>query len=243
MVSVMIFLGGCRTEEPINGSPSDTAGTTQTDSKRTEITSGYDLESSKPMPSQRIALKCYSFYPTGEKVTVKASMGDNYTYSEEHNTAPSYSTYGENGYPVFEVYPSDRMSNKDLDSSNVQINKNGKEYRKEFEKDDLAKLDNSNFKDDVSKYHYEEVELDLSNCAVGESGTIKFAFGWQYETEPSHFSGGLWEGQRKQLGYYVADDGVYINFNGAESAQEDAKNDKGASEIEHFERFEEGIQY
>ena len=228
MVSVMVLLSGCRTKEPINESTSDTSSTTQTDSKRTEITNGYDLESSKPMPSQRIALKCYSFYPTGEKVTVKASMGDNYTYSEEHNSAPSYSTYGQNGRPVFEVYPSDRMSNKDLDSSNVQINKCGKEYRKEFEKDELEVLDYSDFGDDVSQYYYEDIELDFSSCAVGESGTVKFVFGWQYETVPSHLSEDqledqLWEGYRRQIGYYVSDDGVYLNFSGAESAEEDAK--------------------
>ena len=238
--NIMMFLGGCASKDPETEELTDCVSQTHNDRIQKEITSGYDLDETKPLPTQRIALKCYSFYSFTEKITVKASMGDDYSYKQEHNSVPTYDTYGTNGSPMFEVYPKKSLSYNAVDASTVLINKNNKEYRKEFKKDDLSKLDISYFKDDVSKYYYEDVELDLSNYAAGDTGTIVFSFGWYYDYPPyeDYLPEELWEGYRRFLYYYVADDGVYISFNSEESAREDANissqhNQEKASEIEN----------
>ena len=55
----------------------------KTKSNPSEITIGYNESldaNSKPLTSQRIALKCMSFYEKNEKVIVDAAMGDQYSF-------------------------------------------------------------------------------------------------------------------------------------------------------------------
>ena len=208
----------------------------QTDSISEEIKTGYITDSSKPLPTQRIALKCYSFYPKGEKITVTASMGDIYTKNQEYKKNPSYDTYGNNGYPLFEVYPSEKADiSKITDNDFAKINGEIGKYEHKFSKDDMQKLDISDVIDgDISGYYSEIVELDLSDCEVGESGPITFSFGWQYDTSPDISTGdSMWSGMRRTLGYYIAEDGVYLSFNGWEDAEHQSeKNNAQTTEIE-----------
>lgn len=185
-----------------------------------EITVGYtaDSNNSKPLPSQRIALKCLSFYPHGEKITVTAFMGDEYSIGKR----PTYDTYGNNGYPVFEVFPAKIAAIPEtVDNAHVKINGKTGKYEHRFNKEDMTKLDIPNHVEcDISECYSEEVELDLSECMIGESGIIAFSFAWQYEKAPyeGFFPKSLWEGRRQFFYYYTAEDGIYVSFTGIESA-------------------------
>lgn len=196
-----------------------------------EITIGYDEPSdaaSKPLPTQHIALKCLSSYERNEKVIVDAAMGDNYSYFQEFGGTPSYDTFGENGYPVFEVYLNNGLRS-DIQINNDVLLINGKTgvYEERFSKEDMQSLDISDYYD-ISKYYHENVELDFSNFNVGYSGGVTFSFGWYfYHDNPSNDSDDSWCGMRRSIDFYVGEDGISFSFGGREAAEREYYNNFG----------------
>ena len=229
--SIAMLLSGCTfTSEASDGS-NKSGNSPLTPNKANEIEIGYNEDASKELPSQRIALKCYSYYPFGEKITVKASMGDEYTYFQKHNILPSYDTYGNNGFPVFEVHPYSYPTDDSTKHTYVRINGNSDKYTKVFQREDMPKLDISeSINAAMTNFNYsEDVVLDMSDCYVGETGTIAFTFGWRFDTPP--YEGfrpeDLFIFMRRCVYYYVGKDGVYIGFNSEESTVQDAVRSSG----------------
>ena len=192
-----------------------------------EITIGYDEPAdaaSKPLPTQRVALKCLSSYERNEKVIVDAAMGDNYSYFQEFGGTPSYDTFGENGYPVFEVYLSlDDSTWEPVDNDVLLINGKTGAYEERFSKEDMQSLDISDYYD-ISKYYHENVELNFSNFNVGDSGSVIFSFGWfYYHDNPDNISqsDNSWAGMRRGIGFYIGENGITFSFAGKETAEDE----------------------
>ena len=102
-----------------------------------EIHSGYgESNAAKPLPSQRIALTCMSMYRRDDMITVDAAMGDAYSAHQENDLSPSFSTFGINGHPLFEVYPGGEAVSADkVKDERLCINGAGYDYQKEFSKE------------------------------------------------------------------------------------------------------------
>lgn len=191
-----------------------------------EITVGYGESSglsSKPEPSQRVALKCFSSFQEDKKVIVDVAMGDDYSYYQEHGGVPSYDTFGSNGYPVFEVYhPSDISWDAVDENYPLLINEEKGYLEKKFNKEEMSDLDITGNDDNISKYYHESIELDFSNLRVGESGMVVFSFGWFFlhdnpynQSHPDN----SWCGKRRALYYYIGENGIMLGFNSAESTK------------------------
>ncbi len=82
--------------------------------------------------------------------------------------------------------------------------------------------------------HSEITELDFSQCKIGDSGEIALSFGWHYDF-PRYDGAMMIDGMRNFLGYYIGEDGVYLSFNGAETAKNQYESNKNdAAEIGHL---------
>ncbi len=188
-----------------------------------EILSGYNEEAvGKPLPSQRIALKCMSSYSHGKKIIVDAAMGDAYSDHQKWGSFPSFDTFEANGYPIFDVYSVNTANHEQmLEDNNLHINGSDSKYSRIFTREDMSKLDISGEYGNISQYYHESVELDLSEYDIGSSGCIAFSFGWYYEKEnPNNENSlSLWEGQRKFIYFFVGENGFVFNFDSCEAAE------------------------
>lgn len=202
-----------------------------TKSNPSEITIGYNESldaNSKPLTSQRIALKCMSFYEKNEKVIVDAAMGDQYSHFQEHGGSPSYDTFESNGYPIFEVYLGNDTNLDVADNEDILLI-NGKTgaFEKKFSKEDMGDLDITGNVDDVSKYLHENIEVDLSKFNVGDSGKVVFSFGWFYyhdNPENQYQPDNSWCGMRRSLYFYIGESGISLSFNSVDNAKDEYDN-------------------
>lgn len=220
MVACLISCSFARTEDA-----DDKTGNLYT----SEITVGYGEASelgSKPMPSQCVALKCHSSFQKDKKVIVDAAMGDQYSYFQKFGGEPTYDTFGNNGYPIFEVFDVGETHlpyPEPAAGTPLLINGKNEPFEKKFNKEDMTDLDISGNQDDISKYHHESVELDFSNFEIGEMGTVYFSFAWFFEHGNPYYSGQPnipWCGTRRALNYYIGENGMMLSSNCASEAKE-----------------------
>ena len=173
-----------------------------------EISVGYDTGGSeKPMSAQRVAYKCPSFVGNGENLIVDVAVGDySYTYNQEHNSEPSYDTYGIHGYPILQVFLCDpmRCENRIADDRFL-VNGELNEYQRIYTKDEMSLIDLS-WNDDISCGKHERIEIDFSNYKAGDTGEIAFCFSWSFGEQPNQK--GSWPIHRQFLSFYVGEKGV-----------------------------------
>ena len=208
-----------------------------TKSNPQEITIGYSESSddnSKPLPSQRIALKCLSFYEKNEKVIVDVAMGDQYSHFQEYGGSPSYDTFESNGYPIFEVYLGNDTNWDVADDEDILLI-NGKTgaFEKKFSKEDMIDLDITENIDIVSKYLHENIELDFNKFNVGDSGTVVFSFGWFYDHDNPYNQSqpdNSWCGMRRTLSFYIGESGISLSFNSVDNAKDEYDNHLSATD-------------
>lgn len=181
-----------------------------------ELLFGYSNESSgKPLPDQRLALKCKSFCELGETLKIDVAMGDTYSYHQQYNGYPTYDTLG---HAEYGAYTCDIGNYSKIENEKLTINGESSEYKKVYTKEEMEALDISGKFDDYGSYHHETAEIDFSNFTIGDSGSIVFYFHWVYDEEnPDNPSSNI-SGMSKIVGYYVGEKGVVIGA-GAEDAK------------------------
>ncbi len=190
---------------------------------RKEISAGYSISASKPVSSQYIALKCISFYQSGEEITVDAAMGDLYSYYQQYGGSPSYDTFETNGYPVFEVYQKETTS---ADTYDILINGKNERLEKRYGKEEMKALDITEHTDNIDKFHHETVKLDLSALKAGDRGEIVFSFGWFYKHDNPYNTDqpdNSWSGMRRSVYFYKGEKGIIFSFNSIDSAEAEYK--------------------
>lgn len=159
----------------------------------------YENGYSKPLPSQKIALKCKSFCNLNEKLTIDVAMGDEST--------PDYDAPGHAEYGIHAFEGSSYMNKAD---EKLIINGESSKYKKVFSKDELESLDISGKFAEYGSYHHETAEIDFSNCKPGDSGEIVFYFHWEYEYENPYDPANKTVGMDKVIGFYVGEKGIAL---------------------------------
>lgn len=196
--------------EKLNGSPE------LDDPEIREILFGYyDPNYSKPLPTQRIALKCKSSCEIGETFKIDVAMGDMYSYQQQHGGYPTYDTPG---HAEYGIYACDTGNYQKIENEKLIINGDGAEYKKVYSTEELEALDISGKADDYGSYHHETAEIDFSSFKTGDSGSIVFYFQWEYDEENPYNPSSNISGMSQIIGYYVGEKGVAIGA-GAEDAQ------------------------
>jgi len=181
-----------------------------------ELLFGYNNESyGKPLPDQRLALKCKSYCELGETLKIDVAMGDTYSYHQQYSGYPTYDTLG---HAEYGAYACDIGNYSKIENKKLTINGESSEYKKVYTKEEMESLDISGKFDDYGSYHHETAEIDFSNFTIGDSGSIVFYFHWVYDEEnPDNPSSNI-SGMSKIVGYYVGEKGVVIGA-GAEDAK------------------------
>jgi hypothetical protein len=204
---------------------------------QTRIYSG-PSDNSKPMPSQRIIMETFSYYRSGDTVTVDAGMGDEYAKHQQYGQTPTYDTYGVNGYPVFLVYeiddenPGTHLIYRESDVGCYGIKEGSgliisgaaaRVYERRLTEEDMASLDLHSYDAngrwtpaEHDQYHWEAVTLDFSRLEPGDHGSVAFLFGWYFEHDNPYTidkSKPSIAGYLRELSYYVGEDGVGLSFN------------------------------
>lgn len=181
-----------------------------------ELLFGYSNESSgKPLPTQRLALKCKSYCDLGDTLKVDVAIGDTYSYHQQYSGYPTYDTPG---HAEYGIYACDAGTYKKIENEKLIINGEAAEYKKVYSKEELESLDISGKVADYESYHHETAEIDFSNFKTGDSGSIVFYFQWEYDEENPYDTSSNISGMSMIIGYYVGEKGVVIGA-GAEDAQ------------------------
>jgi len=164
----------------------------------TDVLFGYeDINSGKPMPSATILLKCKSFSPKGEVLSVDAAMGDIVLNSLNYDAAGAYE---------YDVYASDGINDHKLEDNALKINGVSGEYKKEYSKDDIKLFDIDGKYENYNLYHHETTEIDFSDYKTGSSGCITFSF---YSKHTNDLGSGIsTDGTKRFMYYYVGEKGT-----------------------------------
>ena len=185
------------------------------DSKLSELLAGYyDANYNKPLPSARIALKCKSFIPLGEKLTVDVATSDGAFHPQDYDSNRVYE-YG--------IFPTEGY--KQIKDENLIVNGENGEYKKEYAGEEMQVFDIDAKYDDYDTYHHETAEIDFKNYKAGSSGCITFSFIAIFADDPQNPST---EGMQQSLRYYVGDKGATISNLGVEDAKEKYQDKWGA---------------
>ena len=182
----------------------------------TNVLLGYeDINSEKPLPSATILVKCKSFCPKGNVLSVDAAMGDIALNSLEYDTAGVYE---------YDVYASDGIYDHKLEDNTLKVNGVSGEYQKEYSKDDVKLFDIGSKFENYDLYHRETTEIDFSDYKPGSSGCITFSFYSKYVNNPG--SGISTDGTKRFMYYYVGEKGTAIgdSIENAEKAYNAAVN-------------------
>lgn len=132
-----------------------------------ELLFGYSNESSgKPLPTQRLALKCKSYCDLGDTLKVDVAIGDTYSYHQEYGGYPTYDTPGRAEYGA---YACDSGNYSKIENEKLKINGESGEYKKVYTKEEMESLDISGKFDDYGSYHHKTAEIDFSNFTIGDS--------------------------------------------------------------------------
>ena len=93
---------------------------------------GYNDENSgKPLPTQRLALKCKPYCDLGDTLKVDVAIGDTYSYHQEFGGYPTYDTLG---HAEYGIYACDAGTYKKIENEKLIINGEAAEYKKVYSK-------------------------------------------------------------------------------------------------------------
>lgn len=177
-----------------------------------DVSLGYSDPQGKenPRSSIRVALKCRTFIPSAETLTVDAAMMG--IYSPEG--------YEDNSFVYDYMIAPYEDRNKTEDERLIVNGVNGS-YEKEYTGEEREIFNVGREYDDYSTYHHETASLDFSNYQAGSSGSIMFMLRAvslnEDGTMPEHPST-LGDGQL--LYFYVGAEGVGISNVSIEAAEE-----------------------
>lgn len=174
-----------------------------------------DVNYSKPLTTQRIVLNCQSSCALDETLKIDVSMGDMYSYQQEHSGYPTFDTPG---HAEYGIYACDSVNYSKIENEKLIINGENSEFKKVYSKEEMKSLDISGKADDYDSYHHETAEIDFSNFKTGDSGNIVVYFQWEYDEENPYNPSSKISGMSKIVGYYVGEKGIAIGAN-AEDAQ------------------------
>ena len=185
-----------------------------------EILCGYyDADYSKPLPSQRVALKTRSFCNPDETLKVDVAMGDSYAHAQKYGNVPAYDTPGHAEYGIYAC--SDYYNYPKIEDEKLIINGNTGEYLKEYSKEEMNQLDISYKYGDYDSYHHEIAEIDFKKYEAGSTGCIAFYFAWKFDGENPLNLSSQYSGMSQHLYYYVGEKGVSVSDLGIDNAKED----------------------
>lgn len=185
-----------------------------------EILCGYyDADYSKPLPSQRVALKTRSFCNPDETLKVDVAMGDSYAHAQKYGNVPAYDTPGHAEYGIYAC--SDYYNYPKIEDEKLIINGNTGEYLKEYSKEEMNQLDISYKYGEYDSYHHEIAEIDFKKYEAGSTGCIAFYFAWKFDGENPLNLSSQYSGMSQHLYYYVGEKGVSVSDLGIDNAKED----------------------
>lgn len=163
-----------------------------------------------PMSEIRIAMKCKSFCPADEKLTVDvARLG-------------LYEPQGYEGNTFLYRYSISPYENwKQIEDDRLIVNGETGGYEKSYLEDDRLMFNVGREYDDYSTYHHEVAELDFQKYTAGSSGCIAFNFvALFYNDDGTLPEQPQSEGSGQSLYFYVGEDGVGISNSSVEDAEE-----------------------
>ena len=162
----------------------------------------YDEDYNKPLPSARIALKCDSFCPLGEKLTVDVAKGDGAFHPQDYDSDRIYE---------YSIYPSENFNS--INDEKLIVNGENGSYKKEYVGEKMQVFDIDGKYTDYDAYNHEKAVIDFKNYEVGSSGCITFSF-------KAIFSNSSTSGMMQNMYFYVGEKGISISNIDVENAVE-----------------------
>ncbi len=158
---------------------------------------------SAAMTSMRLALKCRSFCPAGETLSVDAYLGDISIYEGDHM------------FYDYSVFASNPVNYSNINDSRLVVNGEQSGSYKLFPEDEWGSFEIKGFEQEYDHYHHETSVIDLSNYSAGSSGCIQFRFLLQNGDieNPQHI------GAVQLLYFYVGENGAGVSVKSAEDAE------------------------
>ena len=162
----------------------------------------YDENYNKPLPTARIALKCDSFCPLGEKLTVDVAKGDGAFHPQDYDSDRIYE---------YSIYPSENFN--PINDEKLIVNGENGSYKKEYVGEEMQVFDIDGKYTDYDAYNHETAVIDFKNYEVGSSGCITFSF-------KAIFSNSSTSGMMQNMYFYVGEKGISISNIDVENAVE-----------------------
>ncbi len=160
-----------------------------------------DLASSKPLPSNRISLKCSSFCSKGETLKVNVGIGASDASSEKDASSVHFT------YTVSAVEGYNKINDDCL-----IINGNKSKFEKEYQADEWELINMNGKIDDYDSYYNETAEIDFKKYESDSSGCISFAFGESNDKYTSSY-----DGMSQELFFYAGYKGTGIGHSADEA--------------------------
>ncbi len=165
-----------------------------------------DLASSKPLPSNRISVKCSSFCRSCDTLSVNVGIGAGNAEQSLDSATNHY---------IYNIYTVEK--DKKTDDDKIIINQKNGEFKKEYSKDEWKLINLNGNYDDPEKFYKEAALIDFKNYEPGSTGCIAFVFEAFYDEFPENTST---DGQVQNVFFYVGEKGTALGHSAEEAKEE-----------------------